>query len=44
MLNVDEMLDEIVQIQIYQEIIEEPVEEKSNILGKMSFNDKIQWH
>jgi len=41
MLNVDEMLDEIVQM--YQEIIEEPVEEKSNILGeiKMSFNDIV---
>ena len=37
MSNVDEMLDEIVQM--YQEIIEEPVEEKSNILGEMSFND-----
>ena len=39
MSNVDEMLDEIVQM--YQEIMEEPVEEKSNILGeiKMSFND-----
>jgi hypothetical protein len=37
MPNVDEILDEIVQM--YQEIIEEPVEEKSNILGEMSFND-----
>jgi len=41
MSNVYEMLDEIVQM--YQEIIEEPVEEKSNILGeiKMSFNDIV---
>ena len=37
MLNVDEILNEIVQL--YQEIIEEPVEEKPNILGEMSFND-----
>ena len=39
MSNVDEMLNEIVQM--YQEIMEEPVEEKSNILGdiKMGFND-----
>ena len=39
MSNVDEMLNEIVQM--YQEIMKEPVEEKSNILEeiKMSFND-----